>query len=127
MKDLSGSIWKLVEVTAHDAEGREMESPIPHPLGITMFGQNRILAAVTDTRSPKPPGAPPQVFFSYTGTYRFDGTTLFTKTDDASKPDMLTDHVRDMRFETPTRLIVTSKTDLLGRAGGLTFVWERLE
>lgn len=127
MQNLSGTIRKLVEVRARDEEGREVESPIPRPLGITMFGDERILAAVTDTRSAQSPDAPAVVFFSYTGTYRWDGTTLSTVADAASKPDMLTEHVRDMRFEGPARLVVTPKTSLLGRAAGLTFVWERVE
>jgi hypothetical protein len=127
MQNLSGTIWKLVEVRATGEDGREVESPIPCPLGITMFGDERILAAVTDTRPALPPGAPARPFFSYTGTYRWDGTTLSTVADAASKPDMVTEHVRDMRFEGPTRLVVTPKTSLLGRTAGLTFVWERLE
>lgn len=127
MQNLSGTIWKLAEVRARNEDGQEIESPIPHPLGITMFGDERMLAAVTDTRSAATPGAPARVFFSYTGSYRWDGATLSTTADAASKPDMLAEHVRSMRFETPTRLIVTPKTGLLGRAAGLTFVWERVE
>ncbi len=127
MQDLSGTIWKLVEVRACDEDGREVESPIPCPLGITMFGDERILAAVTDTRPAQPAGAQARVFFSYTGTYRWDGTTLTTVADAASRPDMLTEHVRDMRFEDPTHLLVTPRTSLLGRATGLTFVWARVE
>ena len=127
MQKLAGTTWKLVGVSAHDESGREVESPLPQPMGITMFSDDRILAAVTDTRSPQPPDTPPRVFFSYTGTYRFDGTTLFTTADDASRPDLVTDHVRDMRFESEKRLVVTPKTSLLGRAAGLTFVWDRVD
>ena len=124
MQSLSGAIWKLVEVRASDEEGREIESLIPYPLGITMSGDERILAAVTDTRVTQPPNAPARVFFSYTGTYRWDGMTLTTVADAASQPDMVTQHVRDMRFDGPRRLVVTPKTSLLGRAAGLTFIWE---
>ena len=38
MQNLSGTIWKLAEVRARNEDGQEIESPIPHPLGITMFG-----------------------------------------------------------------------------------------
>ena len=125
MQSLSGTIWKLVEVHAFDEEGREMESPILCPLGITMFDDERILAAVTDTA--QLPNVSARVFFSYTGTYQWDGSTLSTIADAASKPDLVAGHVRDMRFESPSRLVVTPKTSLLGRAGGLTFIWERVD
>ncbi|MDO9714207.1 lipocalin-like domain-containing protein [Paracraurococcus lichenis] len=127
MQNLSGTIWKLVEVHATGEDGREVEAPILCPLGITMFGDERVLAAVTDTRPTLSPGAPTRPFFSYTGTYQWDGTTLSTVADAASKPDMVTEHVRDMHFDGPTRLVVTPKTSLLGRTAGLTFVWERVE
>ena len=127
MQSLSGTIWKLVEVRASGEDGREVASPIPCPLGITMFGDERILAAVTDTCEAQQPDAQARVFFSYTGTYRWDGTTLSTVADAASRPDMVTQHVRDMRFDGPRRLVVTPKTSLLGRAAGLTFIWELVE
>jgi hypothetical protein len=127
MQNLSGTIWKLAEVRASDEDGQAIESPISHPLGITMFGGDRMLAAVTETHSTSTHGAAARVFFSYTGAYRWDGITLYTTADAASNPEMLTEHIRDMRFEGPTRLIVTPKTSLLGRAAGLTFVWERVE
>ena len=123
MESLAGTTWKLVEVRAYDEAGRELESPIAEPMGLTMFGKERMLGAVTDVRSGD---VPARVYFSYSGPYTWDGTTLSTAADQASRPDMLTHQVRDMRFETPTRLVVKPKTSLLGRASGLTFVWERL-
>ena len=126
MESLSGTAWKLVEVRAADEDGREIKSPIPCPLGITMFSDERILAAVTDTRSAQRDGGPARAFFSYTGSYQWDGSTLSTIADAASKPDMLTEHIREMRFEGPSRLVVTPKTKLLGKVTGLTFIWERV-
>jgi hypothetical protein len=126
MLNLSGTIWKLAEVRASDEDGEAIDPPISHPLGVTMFSDDRMLAAVTETQSAPTEGAAAPVFFSYTGTYQWDGTTLSTVADAASKPEMLTEHVRDMRFESPNRLIVTPKTSLLGRAAGLTFVWDRV-
>ena len=97
------------------------------PLGITMFGDERILAAVTDMRAALPPDDQARAFFFYTGIYQWDGTTLSTVADAASRPDMVTQHVRDMRFDGPRRLVVTPKTSLLGRVAGLTFIWELVE
>jgi hypothetical protein len=122
MQNLSGTIWKLIEVRASDEDGQAIQSPISHPFGITMFSDDRMLAAVTETRPIPTDGAAGRVFFAYTGNYKWDGTTLSTIADAASNPEMVTEHVRDMRFEGPTRLIVTPKTGLLGRAAGLTFV-----
>lgn len=127
MQDLAGTIWNLVEVIARDADGQEVQSPIGSSLGITMFSSNRMLGAVTDVRPPDKLRGTGRVYFSYTGRYSFDGTTLHTVADDASRPDMVKDHIRDMRFETPTRLVVTPKTSLLGKPSGLTFVWEKVE
>lgn len=127
MQDLAGTIWNLVEVIARDVNGQEVQSPILSPLGITMFSTDRMLGAVTDVRPPDALESSGRVYFSYTGRYSFDGTTLHTVADDASRPDMVTDHARNMHFETPTRLVVTPKTSLLGKASGLTFVWEKVE
>ena len=96
MQSLSGTIWKLVEVRASGKDGQELASPIPCPLGITMFGDERILAAVTDMRAALPPDDQARAFFFYTGIYQWDGTTLSTVADAASRPDMVTQHVRDM-------------------------------
>ena len=115
MQNLSGTIWKLVEVRACGEDGREVDSPIPCPLGITMFGDERILAAVTDTRPAQPSGAPARVFFSYTGTYRWDGSTLSTIAD----ADVIY-VIEDGRAQFRT-------VDVIRRSGGLAAIGKGLK
>ncbi|MDO9706914.1 lipocalin-like domain-containing protein [Paracraurococcus lichenis] len=128
MTALAGTMWKLLEVTAVDAAGQEVPSPIgSHPLGFVMFGEDRMLVAVADARPAAAlQDAPARALVSYTGTYRFDGSELVTATDAASRPDLMMEQVREMRFEGATRLVVTPRNSLLGRTGGLVFVWERV-
>jgi hypothetical protein len=62
-------------------------------------------AVVADGRASLPPDAPPRFFIAYTGTYRFDGVDLATRTDDASKPEFMVEQARRIRFESPSRLV----------------------
>ena len=54
---------------AYADDESDIDSPISNRLGITMFGDERMSAAMTDTR-PKAPGALTPVFSSYAGLYR---------------------------------------------------------
>ncbi|MDO9714355.1 lipocalin-like domain-containing protein, partial [Paracraurococcus lichenis] len=107
MEALAGTMWRLIEVTARDDAGREVPSPIgQHPMGFVMFKDDRILVAVTDPRPSLAQEAQPRPLISYTGKYRFDGTELVTETDAASRPDLMMEQVREMRFESATRLVM---------------------
>ena len=72
----------------------------------------------------------PQMFrrgrAAYSGKYRFDGTELVTSVDSASSPDLAGQQIRHIRFESPTRMVVTPKNKVLGRDAGLKLVWERV-
>src|SRR5690349_11880331 len=101
MQTLAGTIWTVVEAFAFDADGREVPSPIGrHPMGVTIFEEDRMLGSVTERPSP---GTASRVLISYTGPYRFNGTELITDADIASRPDLVTQQIRSVRFESPTR------------------------
>ena len=89
MQSLVG-IWRLVEARASDEAGQELPPPLgPQPMGLAFFEAERMVGVIGDGRGLVPPGGPARVFFSYTGTYSFDGEVLLTKTDDASRPELI--------------------------------------
>lgn len=81
-----------------------------------------MLVAVADVRSPLQPDTLSRALLSYTGAYRLDGAELVTIADAASRRDMVTEQVRDVRFEGSTRMMVTPKRGLPVAAAGLTYV-----
>jgi hypothetical protein len=61
------------------------------------------------------------------GRYRFDGTELVTTVDSTSSPERLFgERIRQIRLESPTRMVATSKTTALGQSAVMEFVWERV-
>jgi Lipocalin-like domain len=127
MQSLAGTMWKLIEAFASDEAGSELPSPIgEHPMGFVMFEAERMIVAVVDGRLELPSNASSRAFAAYSGRYRFDGTDLVTSVDSASGPDLVGQQIRHVRFESPTRIVVTPKNKVLGRDAGLTFVWERV-
>ncbi len=125
MQSLVG-IWKLVETRALDDAGRVLPTPFgPSPIGTVTFEVERMAVVVADGRVSLPPDAPPRLFVAYTGTYRFDGEVLVTRADDASKPELIVEQVRRVRFESPTRLVAIPVSGVPGQAG-IELVWERI-
>jgi hypothetical protein len=89
-------------------------SPIgQNPVGFVVFEADRMLVAAADAR-PSATVGPSRALLSYTGTYRLDGTELVTSADAASRPDMVTEQVRDIRFDGPTRFVATPKAGMRG-------------
>jgi hypothetical protein len=125
MQSLVG-IWKLVEARAFDDAGRELPPPLgPHPIGTVVFEAERMAAVAADGRASLPPDASPRFFIAYTGTYRFDGVDLVTRTDDASKPEFMVEQARRIHFESPSRLVAIPVSGVPGRSG-IELVWERI-
>jgi hypothetical protein len=119
-------IWKLVEARAFDDAGRGLPPPLgPHPVGTATFEAERMAAVVADGRVSLPPDAQPRLFVAYTGAYRFDGEALVTRADDASRPELIVEQVRRIRFESPTRLVAIPVSGVPGRSG-IELVWERI-
>jgi hypothetical protein len=125
MESLAGTMWKLVEARAFDGAGRRFEPLGPQPIGFAIFETERMLGAITDARPSMPPDAPSRFFLAYTGTYTFDGTELVTRADDASRPELVVDQVRRIRFESPTRMVAMPVSGVPGQ-GGIEVVWERI-
>lgn len=125
MESLVG-VWKLVEARAFDHAGQEVPSPLgPQPMGTVFFEAERMVGIIGDARASVPVEGPARSFIAYTGTYSFDGEVLVTKTDDASRPELIVEQVRKVRFDGPDRIMIVPTS---GRAGynGTRTVWERL-
>jgi hypothetical protein len=128
MQSLVGT-WKLIEARAFDETGRELPLPFgPQPLGIVSFDSDRMVGVLGDARVLLPPDSPPRFFVAYTGSYRFDGVELITHADDASKPELIVEQVRHVRFESPTRIVVVPVSGVPGLSirSGIELVWQRL-
>jgi len=126
MQNLLGT-WKLIEARAFDESGNEMVSPLgPTPMGLVLFEAERMIGVVADGRPAMPPQSPQRAFFSYTGSYRFDGEQLVTRVDGASSPDGFTDQVRRITFQGPNRIVAVPLTRVLDRSSGLELIWERV-
>ena len=125
MQSLVG-VWKLVAARAFDDAGRELPPPLgPHPIGTVTFEAERMAGVAADDRASLPPDASLRFFIAYTGIYRFDGEVLVTRADDASKPELIVEQVRRIRFESPTRMVALPVSGVPGQ-GGIEFVWERI-
>ena len=119
-------IWKLVEARAFDDAGRELPPPLgSKPMGVVLFEAERMVGAIGDARASLPTETAMRFFAAYTGTYQFDGEVLVTKADDASKPELIVEQVRRVRFEGPNGIIVVPTSGMLGY-NGINVVWERV-
>jgi Lipocalin-like domain len=125
MSSLVG-VWKLVEARAFDDAGQELPPPLgPKPMGIVLFKTERMVGAIGDSEASLPNEAAARFFAAYTGTYQFDGEVLVTKADDASKPELIVEQVRRVRFDGPNRIMVVPTSGMLGY-NGINVVWERV-
>jgi hypothetical protein len=125
MQSLSGTMWKLVEASASDAEGRELPPPLgPKPMGFVMFEEDRMMGAIVDGQSSSLPEGLVRPFAAYSGSYKFDGTTLVTIADSASSRDLLVEQIRHISFESPARMVARPVNTLLGHTGGMKIMWE---
>jgi hypothetical protein len=120
-------VWRLVATSAVDAEGREAAPPFgKRPMGVIIFEAERMIAVSVDASVSLPEGAPSRAFGAYSGRYRFDGVELVTDVDSASGPDFTGPQVRHIRFESPTRMVITPVDTALGRETGMRLVWEKV-
>jgi hypothetical protein len=126
MQSLAGTMWRLIEASAFNEEGRELPPPFgPSPMGFGMFDGERMITAVSDGRHSLPPDVQSRAFIAYTGKYHFDGAKLVVTVDGASSPDVAKEQIRHIRFESPTRVCITPENTVLGQAG-LKVVYERV-
>jgi hypothetical protein len=125
MQSLADTMLRVIEARAFDEAGRKLLPIGPKPKGFVIFEAERMLVAVVDARASLPPDAPPRFFVAYTGTYRFDGVEPVTRADDASKPELIVDQVRRIRFEGDNRFVAVPVSGLPGQSG-TELVWERV-
>ena len=85
-----------------------------------------MVVVVGDGRATLPFNSPPRAFIAYAGPYQFDGTELVTRTDDASKPELIVEQIRHVRFENPTRMVIVPVSGAFGDQKGIEIVWERV-
>ncbi|MDO9713533.1 lipocalin-like domain-containing protein [Paracraurococcus lichenis] len=127
MQDRLIGIWRLLEVRARDAEGRPIESAEfgPAPIGTVQFGEERMMAALGDSRPPAAGGT--RFWVAYTGPWRFDGAVLSTRVDAAHPANRIgTDQVRQVRWE-GERVVLTPPPRLVrGVMNHLELVWEKV-
>ena len=106
MQSLVG-VWKLVDARAFDDAGRELPPPLgSQPMGLVFFEAERMVGIIGDARASVPAEGPARPFIAYAGPYRFDGEVLVTKADDASRPELIAEQVRKVRFDGPDRIMV---------------------
>ncbi len=119
-------IWRLVEVRAFDMEGRAVPHGYGHPpMGVLQLGPDRMMAVLGDSRPPAEGEA--RFYTSYTGPWRFDGSTLVTRVDACSDPARLgTDQVRSVRTEGECIVLLPPIRAVDGVMQQPELVWERL-
>ena len=119
--------WLLTETRAFDEAGQGISSPFgTRPMGVVRFEADRMVGVVADGGPEAPAGSPQRAFFSYTGTYVFDGERLVTHVDGASSSDGFTDQVRHVTFQSPDRIVVVPLTRVLDHSSGLELTWARV-
>jgi hypothetical protein len=125
MHSLKG-VWKIASARAFDGTGTELPPPLgSDPMGIVIFTDARMAGVVGDGCVNPPPEATARIFFAYTGSYQFDGETLTTRAEDASKPELIVEQVRRIRFEGPDRFVAIPMAGL-GNLGGIEIAWDRV-
>ena len=125
MQGLVGTMWRVIEARSFDEVGRKLLPLGPHPIGFVIFEAERMLGAIVDGSASLPPDAPPRIFLAYTGHYRFNGSELITRADDASKPELIVDQVRRIRFESESQMVAVPVSGVPGQTG-IEGVWERV-
>ena len=95
-------------------------------MGFVIFETERMLGAICDGRTSGSADPSSRAFIANCGTYSFDGAELVTHADGASQPELIVDQVRNVRFESPTRMVLTPVAGLRNQSSGLETVWERV-
>jgi hypothetical protein len=123
--------WRLVATSAVEDAGQPLPPPYgPMPRGLVVFGTDgRIMAVLSDGRSALPAAAVENAreHLSYCGAFEFDGDTLITHVDGASRPDWLgTEQLRTVRFDGALLILTPPPRIIDGTTQRRTLTWERL-
>ena len=125
MSSLVG-VWKLVDARAFGDAGQELPPPLgPQPTGLAFFEAERMVGIIGDARPSVPAEGPMRPFPAHTGNYSFDDEVLITKADDASRPELVVEQARKVRFNDPDRITVTLTSGVPG-CNDINVIWERV-
>lgn len=126
MKDRLIGIWRLVRVTARDPDGREVPSEYgPAPIGTVQFGEQRMMAALGDSRPPAE--GETRFWVAYTGVWSLDGSTLSTRVDAAHPANRIgTDQVRQVRWAGERVVLSPPPREVRGVVQRLELAWEKV-
>ncbi len=122
-------IWKIVDATSHDADGKELPKPYG-PLGmglVTLNAAGRMMAVLCDGRTVLPDGVS-RDYASYCGNYSFDGETLITRVDASAIPRIALggEQIRKVRFEGQRMVLTPPASVLHGIVQHREIYWERV-
>lgn len=95
-------------------------------MGVVQFAADRMVGVIGDGRKEMVAGTEMRPFFSYAGSYTFDGSTLVTRVDGTSTAEGFADQVRRVVFQTSEQILVVPLSPVLGRSSGLQLTWKRL-
>lgn len=119
--------WRLVSTRATDDGGNPVAPPYgPEPMGLLVFSADgRMLAALCDSRADT--GGAEREYNSYCGAYRFDGKTLVTRVDGATRPERIGgDQVRRVEFRGDRMVLFPPPRPLGAVNQHRELVWERI-
>lgn len=121
-------VWRLVAAEARDPHGAAVDGPYgPEPMGVIQFTPTRMMAVVGDGRTTLSEGAPPRFYLSYSGPWRFDGSTLVTSVEHASDPARMgTEQVRSVQFRSQRMVLSPPPRLVQGIMTTLELSWEKL-
>jgi len=122
--------WRLVSTRATDDHGSPVDAPYgPKPMGLLGFSADgRMLAVLCDGRRELPEGKSAREYNSYCGNYSFDGETLITRVDGATKLERVGgDQVRRVEFR-GNQMVLFPPPRPLGKINqNRELVWERIK
>lgn len=121
--------WRLVMTRAADDAGNTVHPPYgPQPMGLLKFtAEGRMMAVLCDGRPVLPGTGEGREYNSYCGNYSFDGTTLVTRVDCATKSERIGgDQFRRVEFRGELMVLFPPPRSVGKIRQHRELVWERI-